>query len=89
MYLAGVNIALEDVMTLVALLRAERYSTTADTLERGIRRCDGAVGLTIRERTAILDVLDDPPDGLAQLRGVLLAEHTWRIQHGLAPDRVI
>jgi hypothetical protein len=45
-------------------------------------------GLTIRERTAVLDVLDDPAAGLEQLRGVLVAEHTRRIRQGLAPARM-
>lgn len=30
--------------------------------------------LTPEERTAILGVLDDPPDGLTELRGALLRE---------------
>jgi hypothetical protein len=41
------------------------------------------VGLTIRERTAILDVLDDPPQGLEELRAVLLREHVGRVRDGL------
>jgi hypothetical protein len=28
-------------------------------------------------------VLDDCPDGLAELRGVLLREHAWRQREGL------
>jgi hypothetical protein len=31
------------------------------------------VALTIPEREKIIRALDDPPDGLAELRGVLLA----------------
>jgi hypothetical protein len=34
------------------------------------------VGLTREERTAVLGVLDDPPDGLAELRGALMREHS-------------
>jgi len=30
-----------------------------------------------------LRTLDDPPVGLAQLRGVLLTEHDWRVREGL------
>jgi hypothetical protein len=39
--------------------------------------------LMIDDRTAILSVLDDPPDRLAELRGVLLREHEWRQREGL------
>jgi hypothetical protein len=30
----------------------------------------------------ILNALDDPPDGLSQLRGVLMNEHQWRQREG-------
>jgi hypothetical protein len=33
------------------------------------------VALTLPEREKIIRALDDPPDGLAELRAVLLAEH--------------
>ncbi len=33
----------------------------------------------------ILDALEDPPDGLAELRGVLMNEHQWRQSEGLDP----
>jgi len=36
--------------------------------------------LSITDREAILRVLDDPPHGLAELRGVLLAEHEGRVR---------
>jgi hypothetical protein len=32
---------------------------------------------------AVLRVLDDGPDELAELRGVLLREHAWRVSEGL------
>ena len=41
------------------------------------------VALSIADREAILRVLDDPPAGLAELRGVLLAEHERRVREGL------
>ena len=44
-------------------------------LEKGVDRDLYAVGLTREERTAVLGVLDDPPDGLAELRGKLTREH--------------
>jgi hypothetical protein len=42
----------------------------------------GEIALTIRERKAILRVLEDCPDGLAELRGVLFREHEWRRREG-------
>src|SRR5262245_21651915 len=39
--------------------------------------------LTIAEREQILRALDDPPGGLAGLRGVLLDEHEGRVRQGL------
>ena len=41
------------------------------------------VALTIQDREAILRTLDDPPAGLAELRGVLLDEHQGRVRDGL------
>ena len=44
--------------------------------------------LTVDEPLAgaiILDQLDDPPDALAELRGVLLNEHQWRLSEGFDP----
>jgi hypothetical protein len=35
------------------------------------------LALTIDERAIILAALEDPPDGLAELRAVLLNEHEW------------
>ena len=41
------------------------------------------LALTIDERAIILGALEDPPDGLAELRAVLLGEHEWRQRSGL------
>ena len=35
------------------------------------------LALTIDERVIILAALEDPPEGLAELRAVLLNEHEW------------
>ena len=42
------------------------------------------LGLTIAERGTIIRALDDPPAGLEELRGVLVAEHVGRKREGLA-----
>lgn len=36
------------------------------------------------EVIAILAVMDDPPDGLEDLRATLLQEHIWRAREGLS-----
>jgi hypothetical protein len=43
------------------------------------------LALTIDERATILAALDDPPDELSGLRGVLMNEHQWRQREGLYP----
>jgi hypothetical protein len=41
------------------------------------------LALSIDEREQILGCLDDPPDGLCELRAVLLQKHAWRVGDGL------
>ena len=41
------------------------------------------IALTIDERAIILASLEDPPEGLAELRAVLLNEFEWRQREGL------
>jgi hypothetical protein len=41
------------------------------------------VALSIADREAILRALDDPSIELAELRGVRLREHQWRVRVGL------
>ena len=41
------------------------------------------LALAIDERELIIHSLADPPDSLAELRGVLLREHEWRVREGL------
>jgi hypothetical protein len=88
MRLAGVELSNETVAELRSMLRDEFYFKAADTLERAHLEDRPEVGLTIRERTAILDVLDDAREELAQLRDVLMAEHEWRLCMGLVAGRV-
>lgn len=52
-------------------MRRRRAVSAALMLEKGVDRDLYAVGLSREERTAILGVLRDPPDGLAELRGAL------------------
>ena len=57
----------------------------ADRLERAVDDRVALLGLTIDERAVILAALEDPPERLAELRGVLLNEHEWRQRGGLDP----
>ena len=41
------------------------------------------LALTREERTIMLNALQDPPQELAELRAVLLADHQWRRAEGL------
>jgi hypothetical protein len=88
MRLAGVELSNESVVELCSMLRDEFYFKAADTLERALLEDRPEDGLTIRERTAILDVLDDAREELAQLRDVLMAEHEWRLSVVLVAGRV-
>jgi hypothetical protein len=49
--------------------------TAASQISKGVDRDLYAVGLTPGERAAVLACLEDPPEGLAELRGALLREH--------------
>lgn len=76
--LAGIPVSDPDARTLVdLLLRVGRHDdlTAAATIEHALTQPLVIAPLTPDERTAVLGVLDDPPDGLAELRGALLAEH--------------
>jgi hypothetical protein len=49
-------------------------------LPRGVQ----ILALEIRERDTILAALEEPPEDLAELRGVLLREFAWLGAEGLA-----
>lgn len=83
MQLAGFAVADEHVLELAAMLRDAGYEQTAERLKWAVRYGDELVGLRIADRLAILDVLDDAPQGLAALQGILVSEHRWRVRHGL------
>jgi hypothetical protein len=55
----------------------------ASTLRNYLRAGRTTYALTIAEREQILRALDHPPDGLTELRAVLLREHEWRVREGL------
>jgi hypothetical protein len=82
MFLAGLPIPGSDVLELAKLVGDDPL---ADRLESAHARDIRVFALDIPEREALLWVLDEPPTkALAELRGVLLAEHTGRLRDGLA-----
>ena len=83
MRLAGIAVRDQDVLELALLLRAAGFAGTAGRLEDAYDLETKILALTISEREHLLRALDDPPDALAELRGVLLVEHEGRTRGGL------
>jgi len=83
MMLAGIPVADRDVLELARLLRNAGFEDVGERLEGAWDAETKVVALTVGERESILRALDDPPAGLAELRGVLLREHEWRLRVGL------
>ena len=89
MLLAGIEVEDEGVALLARLLHDDYYHHAGDRLEHALDERAEAVGLTIPERNAMLDVLDDPPSSLTPLRDVLFDEYVWRVQNGLEKRRKV
>jgi type II secretory pathway component PulJ len=81
--LAGVPMRDQDVLELARLLRDAGFD---DTPRRSSSRWRlNRQSLPSRFRIErILRSLQDPPKGVAELRGVLLTEHEWRERNGPA-----
>jgi hypothetical protein len=72
------------VLEIAWVLRDGGFDDVAARLEDAVRLETKVLALTITEREMILRVLDDPPTpALAELRGVLVREHEWRVREGL------
>jgi hypothetical protein len=76
---AGPPLSAELVRTLADLVD----EPAASTLRAALDADRIGIALTIAEREQILSGLEDCPDGLSELRGVLLEEHEWRVREGL------
>jgi hypothetical protein len=76
--LGGVSVHEVNAAALARLLYAFGFEDTGDALLTALDGEQDLVALSVSDREAILRVLDDPPIGLAELRGVLLAEHEGR-----------
>ena len=71
------------VRLLARVLEEAGVEYTAGVLNRALATGQAVASLDVNDRLHILAVLDDPPDGLAELRAVLLREHEWRVRRGL------
>ena len=73
MMLAGVIVSSDLVRELIEIVG----EPTASVLEHSLGVETVVLALSIEDRERIR-ALDDPPEGVAELRGVLLCEHEWR-----------
>jgi hypothetical protein len=73
----------QDVLELARQLRDTGFDDVAEKLENAYDIECKVLALTIAEREQILRGLEECPDGLAELRAVLLQEHEWRVRDGL------
>ena len=71
------------MLELARLLRDAGFDDTAEALIVALEAEQALVALSVQDREGILRTLDDPPAGLAELRGVLLTEHEGRVRDGL------
>ncbi len=79
--LYGIPVAEPDARRLVASLIADGSHTAhhaAAIITNGLDRQLAAVALPPAERTAILAQLEEPTEGLAELRGALIRDHEER-----------
>lgn len=71
------------VLELARRLGAGGFHDLSDRLEDAWRREIKVFGLGVEDRESILRVLKAGPAEFAELRGVLLEEHVWRVREGL------
>ena len=83
MMLAGLPVPIEAVQELAYIVRIAGADELADRLKLALEHEVKLLSLTLDERALMLDALDDPPQELAELRAVLLADHQWRRSEGL------
>jgi hypothetical protein len=73
-FVADMQLSRDDVLELARLVDLE----LAERLHRAVDRDVKVLGLNVPERETILRALDDPPEGLLELRAVLLQEQIAR-----------
>ena len=74
MFLAGVEVRDGALLELARRVRKAGFEATADKLELAWSRQDKTLSLETADREALLNVLADGPDELADLGSVLLQE---------------
>ena len=82
MFLAGVDVREGVLLELARRVRKAGFSDTAEKLEASWRDEDRMLALETDDREALLQVLSDGPDELAELRSVLLQEHERKLAGG-------
>ena len=83
MELAGIAVSDGAAAELAVRLQAGQETRLAFRLGDAIDRLHESFPLTIRDREAVLRVLDDCPDDLLDLRAALVQEAVWREAQGL------
>ena len=78
MFLAGVEVRDGALLELARRVRKAGFEATADKLELAWSRQDKTLSLETGDREALLNVLADGPDELADLGSVLLQEQERR-----------
>lgn len=79
--LAGVPVTEDDARGLVTTLVSDgtpQALNLADRITTCLEMSVRMMALDAQERSVLLAVLDDPPDGLAELRGKLARDHRDR-----------
>ena len=86
--LAGIPVRNQDVFKLAGLLRTGGFEDVANKLTHALLIETKILALTVTDRESMLWLDEAPTDALAELRGVLLTEHEWRVREGLVepPD---
>lgn len=83
MMLAGISIDDRLVLELARRVRDAGFDDTAQRLEDAYDGETKILGLSVSDREGIVRALEDCPDDFAELRGVLLRDHEWRLRRGL------
>ena len=86
MFLAGIPVDRVRILPLARKLREARFYNTAERLEYAYDTGVKLIALSISEREDILQVLVNCPEGLCELRAVLLKQQEWRVREGSASD---
>ena len=84
MLLAGVPVEEKLVLTLAAMLSDAGLYETAVRLETGYDLEIKTLALSVAQRDDLLTVLVDCPEGLCELRAVLLQQQAWRDREGIS-----